>query len=90
MCQLVNSQRITNQKGIPADLITVWNDFRNRYRHASVNIKLLPGASQCISEACTEIEMLYNNMIVETFELKLLSFLHYKVQMLLPNITKRS
>ncbi|KAI7906952.1 uncharacterized protein BX663DRAFT_426863, partial [Cokeromyces recurvatus] len=90
MCQLINSQRITNQKDIPAELINIWNDFHNRYRHAKVNITLLPGASQCISEACTEIETLYNNMIVETFELKLLSFLRYKVQMLLPNVTKRS
>lgn len=82
ICQMINGQRITNQRDIPADLITTWDSFRTRHRNASVNITLLPGASQCISEACTEIETLYRNIIVETFEQKLLSFLCYKVQML--------
>lgn len=84
MCQMINSQRVTNQRYIPADLITTWDSFCTRHRDTSVNIRLLPGASQCISEACTEIETLYNNMIVETFEQKLLSFLRCKVQILLP------
>lgn len=84
MCQIINSQRVTNQRYIPADLITTWDSFCTRHRDVSVNIRLLPGASQCISEACTEIETLYNNMIVETFEQKLLSFLRYKVQTQLP------
>lgn len=38
-------------------------------------IKLLPGASQCITVACFEIETLYNSIIVETFKRKLLCFL---------------
>lgn len=75
ICQLVNGQRITNQSGIPAGLITAWDDLRSRHPNAQLQISLLPGASQCISEACTEIETLYNNNVVETFEMKLEKFL---------------
>ncbi|KAI9032495.1 hypothetical protein CLU79DRAFT_784185 [Phycomyces nitens] len=41
---------------------------------------LLPGISQCVAEACTELATLYINNSVENFENHLLYFLRYKLQ----------
>ncbi|KAI8981600.1 hypothetical protein BDF20DRAFT_999733, partial [Mycotypha africana] len=75
MIQLVNGQRPTNSRLISEQLLSSFDSFKTSYPSA---VKLFPGLSQAITEACTEIATSYTSSIVENFEEKLLYFFIYK------------
>ncbi|PHZ10663.1 uncharacterized protein RHIMIDRAFT_259501, partial [Rhizopus microsporus ATCC 52813] len=64
--------KITNNANTPADLISYWNTFKDTNPNAVYQQKLIKGASQCLTEACKELETCYNNHTVENFEQRLL------------------
>ncbi|PHZ15995.1 uncharacterized protein RHIMIDRAFT_264747 [Rhizopus microsporus ATCC 52813] len=69
VCQLINGKKITNSASTPSNLISYWDAFKDTNPNAV-------GASQCLTEACKELETCYNNHIVENFEQQLLYFLN--------------
>ncbi|KAI8967153.1 hypothetical protein BDF20DRAFT_928839, partial [Mycotypha africana] len=80
MIQLVNGQRPKNSRLISQQLLSSFDSFKTTYPKIVFPVKLFPGLSQAITEACTEIATSYTNSIVENFEEKLLYFLIYKIQ----------
>ncbi|KAI8643373.1 hypothetical protein BD408DRAFT_464615 [Parasitella parasitica] len=56
------------------------NSFKTGNPTFAHTVTRIPGASQCISEACIEIATSYNNAIVENFEKRLMYFLTFKLQ----------
>ncbi|KAI9018615.1 hypothetical protein CLU79DRAFT_795567 [Phycomyces nitens] len=70
--------------GAPKAIFTqnFWYRIIQMRQHKSIlyTEKLLPGISQCLTEACTELATSYTNNIVENFKNHLLYFLRYKLQ----------
>ncbi|KAI9004296.1 hypothetical protein CLU79DRAFT_825176, partial [Phycomyces nitens] len=70
---IIKSPDLTVPKGV----------FKQQFWYTIIQmylVRLLPGISQCINEACKELATSYTNTIVEGFEQKLLYFLNYKLQ----------
>ena len=78
--QLVNAKRVTSGRNIPQDFLVQWDAFRSRHRSIVYDVTLEPGASQCLNEACKELATSYLNIFVETFEKRVLRYLHYRFQ----------
>ncbi|GAA5807059.1 hypothetical protein MFLAVUS_000409 [Mucor flavus] len=78
--QMVNGKRPTNSVSLPQQLLSSFDQFKRQHRSILYTEKLLPGISQCVTEACTELATSYTNNIVENFENHLLYFLRYKLQ----------
>ncbi|GAA5809410.1 hypothetical protein MFLAVUS_002818 [Mucor flavus] len=78
--QMVNGKRPTNSVSLPQQLLSSFDQLKRQHRSILYTEKLLPGISQCVTEACTELATSYTNNIVENFENHLLYFLRYKLQ----------
>ncbi|GAA5815083.1 hypothetical protein MFLAVUS_008589 [Mucor flavus] len=78
--QMVNGKRPTNSVSLPQQLLSSFDQFRRQHGSILYTEKILPGISQCVTEACTELATSYTNNIVENFENHLLYFLRYKLQ----------
>ncbi|GAA5812184.1 hypothetical protein MFLAVUS_005634 [Mucor flavus] len=78
--QMVNGKRPTNSVSLPQQLLSSFDQFKRQHRSILYAEKLLPGISQCVTEACTELATSYTNNIDENFENHLLYFLRYKLQ----------
>ena len=78
--QMLNGKRPTNSASLPQQLLNSSDQFKRQHRSFLYTEKLLPGISQCVTEACKELATSYTNNIVENFENHLLYFLRYKLQ----------
>ncbi|GAA5808627.1 hypothetical protein MFLAVUS_002019 [Mucor flavus] len=78
--QMVSGKRPTNSVSLLQQLLSSFDQFKRQHRSILYTEKLLPGISQCVTEACTELATSYTNNIVENFENHLLYFLRYKLQ----------
>ncbi|KAI8642872.1 hypothetical protein BD408DRAFT_165593 [Parasitella parasitica] len=63
--QMVNGQAPTSKKELPDEFMELLNSFKTDNPTFAHTVTRIPGASQCISEACIEITTSYNNAIVE-------------------------
>lgn len=61
-------------------MITKWTSCKNTYAKAVYNQNLPTGASRCLSSACVEAATIYTNNIVKNYEIRLLKFLKYRLQ----------
>ena len=80
LCQLVNGRKITNSKNTSDKLMEAWDACRAAFPNMVYKAELPPGASNCLSEACTELQTSYRNHIVENFEGRLIKYLRYRLQ----------
>lgn len=78
--QMVNGQAPTSKKELPDGFTELLNSFKTDNPTFAHTVTLIPGVSQCITEASIEITTSYNNAIVENFEKRLLYFLTFKLQ----------
>ena len=80
VCQLVNGRNITNSIYASTSLVSTWDACRISFPNNVYKEKLQVGASNCLSEACTELATSYQNHIVENFESRMIKYLKYKLQ----------
>lgn len=78
--QLVRNQRVTNSKSLIHGLLDYWNSFRQRHRAIIYQEKMPSGVSHCMTEACQQLQTVYNNHIVEQFESRICKYIFYKTQ----------
>ncbi|KAI9267254.1 hypothetical protein EDC94DRAFT_515544, partial [Helicostylum pulchrum] len=80
VCQMINSKRVTASTNIPANMLAIWDTFRSEHTNIVYDKTMEAGASQCLSEACTELATSYQNNVVENFEARLLNYIYYLLQ----------
>lgn len=80
--KLVNEKTIKDTSTLPDGLMEAYSRFKANHPSFVRSKTLLPGVSQCITEACTEIATSYLNNIVENFEQRLLYYLKFKLQIM--------
>ncbi|CEP07343.1 hypothetical protein [Parasitella parasitica] len=78
--QLVRNQRATNSTSLQHGLLDYWNSFKRRHPTIVYDEKIASGVSQCITEACQQLQTTYNNHIVELFESRICKYIFYKTQ----------
>ncbi|KAI8078178.1 uncharacterized protein B0P05DRAFT_470533, partial [Gilbertella persicaria] len=78
--QLVRNQRVTNGNYLQHGLLDYWNNFKQSHPTIIYQEKIASGVSQCISEASQQLQTVYNNHIVETFESRIYKYIFYKTQ----------
>ncbi|CEG76709.1 hypothetical protein RMATCC62417_11569 [Rhizopus microsporus] len=74
--QLVLGKIPTNKKSLPDDIFSSWGSFSSRYKEIVYKMdNPVAGYSQCLTAACVEVATCYNNMIVECFQSRPMSYL---------------
>ncbi|CEG79169.1 hypothetical protein RMATCC62417_13666 [Rhizopus microsporus] len=74
--QLVLGKTPTNKKSLPDDIFSSWGSFSSRYKEMVYKMdNPVAGYSQCLTAYCVEVVTCYNNMIVECFQSRLMSYL---------------
>ncbi|KAI9260906.1 hypothetical protein EDC94DRAFT_673704, partial [Helicostylum pulchrum] len=86
ICQMVNGKRVTQSSNLPSDMLSVWNSSKAQHRTTMYNAVLKPRSLQCLTEACTELATSCHNHIVENFEIRVIKFLTYKLQITFVNM----
>ncbi|CEG76552.1 hypothetical protein RMATCC62417_11437 [Rhizopus microsporus] len=74
--QLALGKTPTNKKSLPDDIFSNWKSFSSRYKEIVYKMdSSVAGYSQCLTATCVEVATCYNNMTVECFQSRLMSYL---------------